>query len=402
MNVASSIFVGRGYLLTALAVAVLVAGFPGTAQAQPSSISVNISMQLSSSVEEGASRDASTPGRVPLTIGWSAAKYDPNLNNTDTTERDSVFTTGDTSGHLTLTATCNGETFADAPDAATNPCGFSIETKDGTDLTGLATLGGTGTPITFAGSGEGTDVENTIELFISDSADDNDWNEETVVLTLELAKTSVSITNSGGTAVDVPLRATARKSTLTILEDDPMPKLTFTPPSIQLARGNMLAMEAGVDISGTSGAKAGIRGTLSALATSGEDDILLSVSPPEAVGSIIKIYKGSTEPAGGTDLNLDRQGRYILGTLGVGTGSAADGAVGAVGSETNDGIDLTIKAIDVSGFRDEQITFTLIDGRTEAQMEGDGGGIDPSDAATVTVVPRQLLLPLNVNYFCRL
>ena len=45
-------------------------------------------------------------------------------------------------------------------------------------------------------------------------------------------------------------------STLTIRDDDPMPRLKFTPPSIQLAKGNMQPMTVGVDISGTSGAKA--------------------------------------------------------------------------------------------------------------------------------------------------
>ena len=247
MNVARSTFVRKGYLLTALAVAVLLSASSGTAWAQPSSITVSLSMRLSSSVEEGASTDPSTPGRVPLTIGWSASKYDPDLSDTDNTRTASVFTT--TGSHLTLTATCNGEAFDGEPNAATNPCGFQIEAKDGTALAGTSTLGGNGTSITFPGSGEGTDVEKTIELFVSALSDDDDWNDETVVLTLDLVDgSSVSISDSGGTAVSVPLRTTPRKSTLTIVDDDPTPKLKFTPPGIQLAKGNTQKVTVGVGV----------------------------------------------------------------------------------------------------------------------------------------------------------
>ena len=184
------------------------------------------------------------------------------------------------------------------------------------------------------------------------------------------------------------VRFGTRQLTVTVEDDDPMPKLKFSPPGIQLAAGNMLTMTAGVGI-GVGGRGAlpsgteSIRATLNGLATAGEDDILLSVSPPEAVGSIIKIYKGSTEPAGGTDLNLDREGRYIVGP--IGDDGSTDGAV-ATAAGTDDGITLNIKAVEVSGFRDEQITFTLMDGRTEAQKMGDGGGIDDSEPATVTIL----------------
>ena len=40
----------------------------------------------------------------------------------------------------------------------------------------------------------------------------------------------------------------------------------------------------------------------------------------------------------------------------------------------------------MAGFRDEQIMLTLMDGRTEAQMNADGGGIEPGNPATVTIL----------------
>ena len=101
----------------------------------------------------------------------------------------------------------------------------------------------------------------------------------------------------------------------------------------------------------------------------GEDDILLSVSPADAVGTLIKIYKGDTliEP--------DAQRNYVVGQI---SNVADDDA------DTND-ITLTIEAIDVSGFRDEEIELMLMDGRTEEQMADDGGGIDAA-SAMVTVL----------------
>ena len=62
MNVERSIFVRRGYLLTALAVAVLLAGFSGMAWAQATTpLRVGLTMRASpSTLEEGASMDTST------------------------------------------------------------------------------------------------------------------------------------------------------------------------------------------------------------------------------------------------------------------------------------------------------------------------------------------------------
>ena len=56
-------------------------------------------------------------------------------------------------------------------------------------------------------------------------------------------------------------------------------------------------------------------------------------------------------------------GRYNIGKIG-GSTSTSVGAVGA--DEMDDGIKLRIKAIDVSGFRDEQITLTLMEGENRA------------------------------------
>ena len=382
MNVSRSIVLRWGRLLTAFAVAVLLAGFSGTAWAQTPT-RFTLTMRASSgTLEEGASASNSTPDRVTLTITRSDPTYRTDHDSDDMTPdvRRPVFDTSN-SPTLKLTATCNGVASANQDD-----CEVSVQVKGGSTFDSAAL--GTGATFSFGteGTGDTATLDKTIELLVTDDADDDDWNDETVVLTLEL--------NQNVTGADEKTyTATPQKRTLTIADDDLMPKLTFAPPSIQLAKGNMQTMTVGVDISGTSSAKTGIRGTLNELngSRTGEgagssDEILLSISPPEAVGSLIKIYKDAAminqEP--GTDLDIDRQGRYIVGP--IGDNGTVDGAVGAVDSETSDGIDLTIKAIDVSGFRDEQITFTLMDGRAEAQKKGDGGGITSSDSATVTLL----------------
>ena len=128
-----------------------------------------------------------------------------------------------------------------------------------------------------------------------------------------------------------------------------------------------------------------IQDTLAALTGTGDqsgDDILLSVSPADAVGRIIEIYLGEKPDAAdaveAARLKVDSMGRYIVGKIG--------GTDGVVTADSTDNITLTIEAIDVSGFRDEMISLTLMDGRTEAEKKGEGGPIDASVPATVTVL----------------
>ena len=77
-----------------------------------------------------------------------------------------------------------------------------------------------------------------------------------------------------------------------------------------------------------------------------------------------------------TDLDIfplaDAQGRYDIGTI----------AAAVMGM----GIELKVTVKDVTGFRDEQVTLMLMDGRTEEQMEDDGGGIENAAPATVHIL----------------
>ena len=386
MNVASSTSIGKGYLLTALAVAVLLFASSGTAWAQ-STLNVGLSMRASpgTTLEEGASMDPSTPGRITLTITRSGADtYDMDQSASGPgNDRTAIFVAGES--HVRLKATCNGEGFTGSP--ADSDCNFEVAVKSGAEAATFgAELGDAGTALTFRDvDGDGA-VDKTIELYVSHDTDDGDWDEEEIVLTLELAKASVQVTTDGD-ARTVPLRASPRKLTLRIADDERQPTFKFDRPNIQLAKGNTQTLTAlvGLDVGGRVDLRMDdddIRDTLNARIEA-RDDVLLSVSPPDAVGTLIEFVNDD-----GMRITLPAAsgGGYNIGKIGRGTSDSVVGAVGAADTGAADGIKLNIKAIDVSGFRDEQITLTLMDGRTGAQMKADGGGIDPADPATVTLL----------------
>ena len=173
---------------------------------------------------------------------------------------------------------------------------------------------------------------------------------------------------------------TSSKFTVTIADDDPKPKFRFSSRDIQLAKQNVQRVTASVGV-GAGGASPvpgeddssgedSIGGTLKSLDDAGSHDVLLSVGPPDAVGRLINIRDSDSNV-----IHPDAMGRYVVGQI--------SGAVPATGS---DGIVFEIEARAASGFRDEQVTLMLMDGRTAEQAEADGGGIDDADPATVTVL----------------
>ena len=314
-----------------------------------------------------------------------------------------VFDSND-SNHIRLTATCNGEDFNTTP--AASACSFGVTVKEGA-VSGATfdNLGSTGAELEFAPTPDPADpatkVGKTIELYISDDDDDGDWDEETIVLTLELLDKTVTVVtgrddadNNGVDASDAvttnrtrKLTASPRTHRLTVNDDERTPTLKFVPSNIQLAKGNiqdvtaLVGLDAGgrIDLPTTD---TGIRETLADLVNPG-DDVLLAVSPPDAVGTLIEFVDDMGMKR---TLSAATEGRYNIGTIGTTSGSEASGVVGETYVEATEGIKLRIKAIDVSGFRDERITLTLVEGRTEASKAAEGGGIDPAEPATVTIL----------------
>ena len=99
-------------------------------------------------------------------------------------------------------------------------------------------------------------------------------------------------------------------------------------------------------------------------------DVWLTVAPPDAVGRLINIREDGNETEDASIIHPDAMGRYVIGVI----------------SSAVEGIKFRIEALEVSGFRDEQVTLMLMDGRTAEQAEDDGGGIDDADPATVTIL----------------
>ena len=237
------------------------------------------------------------------------------------------------------------------------------------------------------------EVANTkIVLTIEDDrtgGDDGDWLPETFSMTVskhsdlgretEFTDTATTPTADRLAATRDPYvnDFTSSKFTVTIADDDPKPKFRFSSRNIQLAKENVqrVTVSVGVGAGGASplpdgtAATDGIETKLKSLEMEGRHDVLLSVGPPDAVGRLINIKKDNVL------LHPDAMGRYVVGQIST--------AVPANGVE---GIVFEIEAKAVSGFRDEQVTLMLMDGRTAETMEAEGGGIDDADPATVTVL----------------
>ncbi|MCY4598339.1 MAG: hypothetical protein OXF27_00240 [Acidobacteria bacterium] len=239
------------------------------------------------------------------------------------------------------------------------------------------------------------EVANTeiVLTFEDGREDDGDWLPETFSMTVgkhEDLGAENEFTDAGtklGSATSTEDRLTATrdpyvnpftssKFTVTIDDDDPKPKFRFSSRNIQLAQENVqeVTVSVGVGAGGaipvpgaadTAGTDS-IGGTLKELGDIGSHDVLLTVAPEDAVGRLITIMDDMDKP-----IHPDTMGRYNIGLIATTAG---------------DGIKFKIKAKAVSGFRDEQVTLMVMDGRTAERMEDEGGGIDEADPATVTVV----------------
>ena len=388
MNVSRSTFVPRGYVLTALAVAVLLVATSGTAWAQSLRFSTS-----SATVDEGASATDSAAPR-PLKVNVSrSGEFRVDAGGDGTLDAITPWD-GSSNEHVTIKVV----EYDGSSNPSTIPLQISARSGGATlTATGLTT---TGVSVGFGDDSTRTDnLATTIELTITHAGDNNDWNVETLVLELEAA--SSLVTHLGTHQLppippnteprDSPKKVSygTRKLTVTVEDDDPMPVFRFSKADIQLAKGNTQTVTVGVGTGarGTGSLPSGdnsIQATLAALTGTGAasgDDVVLAVDPADAVGTIIKISEGTGDSATALVAGSEA-GTYVVSKIG-----GDDGVVtSATGATNTDGITLTIEAIGASGFRDEQISLTLMDGRTEAEKDGEGGPIGDSVPATVTVL----------------
>ena len=411
MNVSRSTVLRWGRLLTAFAVAVLLAGFSGTAWAQ---ISLTSSFRGGSgTLEEGADAiDLSEPRPLQVTITRrTRTKNDP-YNSPPTGN-------GGGNNHLEIKFEYNGKPLTtavgikvtvDTSTAAlivsadgTANLAFAADTGNVRSETTTATVtetdeDGDDTRVTEEEMRDVTIAKTEIVLTIEDDRpnDDADWLPDELVMTLTKHPDLGAPTDYGtdkptkaGEAVnrlqDPFVRDFSSKFTVKITDDDPTPKLKFVPTDIQLAKGNDQTLT--VEIGTGAGGEGPLPGMFADNETdsisgklgerTGEDDrIFLSVSPPDAVGPLVG-DRGiiSITDRAGIDLEPDGRGGYDIGSISQ-----------AVPDNPAEDILLMITAKDASGFRDRNITLMLREGRTDASKVGDGGPIDDADPATVTVL----------------
>ena len=278
MNVAISTFVRKGYLLTALAVAVLLFASSGTAWAQTKVTASSRFIGSSGTLPEAADADMLN---LPRPLQVTITRTPPKFKNDPYNYPPSVATSNDK--HLILQFEYNGAKMA--------PPGITVTAdREGSSTTALS-ISSTGTAdLTFAGSGKtrsesttvaitanppttppnpavhppkvvnGIEVANTeIVLTIEDNrtnGDDGDWLPETFSMTVSKGKhlgratefTDKGTAAVGGSPTTERLEATRNPYvndftstifTVTIADDDPKPKFRFSSRDIQLAKENV-------------------------------------------------------------------------------------------------------------------------------------------------------------------
>lgn len=301
MNGARTTFMRRGYLLTALAAAVLLAASPGTVLAQGPSISFGSS---SGTLAENASVAATTPAPLMLEV-----RRGGDLENAQ----------GQAVDFGTINLNLGG-----APIEFTAQRGGDLSGTTLTFDTGVRTIVLQGLPAAAA-------------------ADDNWRNEEFVI---EVNSSLTAVDDSGG------------RFTLTMDDDEDQPTVSWSKTSIALTEDSSTNVRVKVDVGrGQTRPDAAID---SLSATDGTNTVRFVVSPANAFAAAD--MGGVATIDGATALGASSPGVYQLTDAGATTPVAIAALNAGLDTQTtaDDGHGLTIMANpDMSGFKDPHITLTF-------------------------------------------
>ena len=310
MNGARTTFMRRGYLLTALAAAVLLAASAGTASAQ----SVEFSATTAEVLEGSAGTGATDPAALRVTVTRSAPPPAPIPDNV---------------GAVTLAQSVS--------DLAT--LGVTIQQVPAV---------GFGAPIDIPGAGIDFGADNQATLVITQTEDD-DWDSESLTLSLRA--------NVGA--------STGSDLVLTMVDNEAQPVADFDPNPVMLHEGSQTEVLLTVDVPIGTPTTARPSTALNALSAAG-DALVLSVSPAGSIGTAMDQCGARNTPnvvAWSTQVAAHRNGISTtanIAALHPGAGADPDTDVTAI----------TLNACtDMKGFQDKSITLAII-GTTNSGRRG--------------------------------
>ena len=318
MNGARSTFMRKGYLLTALAAAVLLAASSGTAYAQ--SIGFRTT---SATVMEGASGDDDTPAPVAIDINISGLTLDGDDANGDTGlgtitldhDADTVYPGKDTASGDSLRVWIDGE--SSAFDEAVTAL------VEHTELDGKYGVP-TGGRINY-------DRNGVIRLLIIDPDKDGNWIDNKFTMSIESDMLGIS-----------PSPGSAR---VTVVDTDAQPTVSFSKASVSLTEDSQTVSPVAIMLGAGEDGADDDPGQMSALTntirftTSPADAAVLTTCADDAVIAL-ELSGGITEVADEDDT------WEITGDAGQITGADTIGITACV---------------DMTGFNDEMVTFSFVE-----------------------------------------
>ena len=335
MNGARSTFKRKGYLLTALAAAVLLAASPGTASAQ---VSIGFGA-ASGTVAEGADNNPATMGARSLQITLTASGLVADNPATDANERLDPLGMVRIAGGAELS-------FTDADNGAV-------------DVT--------------ADLAARFERSSTVTLFVHQTTADGNWMDEKYSLKL-----------SAGDDTNV-VSVTRDVFMLTVDDADVAPVAKFkhvNAPNISLQEASTTTINVGIDAGTTTSASQG--------AMSAAPALMAMITPANAkIGDCLK----ADGTASGNFLDIEAEGNVTVnkGTFSLGTGGLGASTEGTANA-TATYPPLSVEACsDTTNFRDMQATLSFVASSLKSGTDGtitDGGSITitvDSNEATPTV-----------------
>ena len=324
MNGARSTSMRKGYLLTALAAAVLLAASPGIASAQSVSFTTS-----SGTVPEGATGAANTPGPLHIYVEISGIVDDP-----ATMDMDESTTSTDGAGNIQiehdLDTASDGSTRLTNVDP-TNANARRVWQRAAGQLTAIESGA---TNLSYRGNGR-------LELVIIDpmEGEDGNWKDEKYALKLQSTGDNSSGVSDGGVF------------NVTIVDDEVAPVAKFSKKSISLTEDSNTSFSVSIS-PGTKDAD--VQGQLAA----GDVTLNIHVSDPKMVGACMdgmdasgKAVSITTDAAGQTPIVI----------------SEMTSTFDAMASASNGDKTLPLGTFYVSaceddaGFRDPEITLSFMD-----------------------------------------